>query len=126
MSGVYELLRKIKARPGMYIGAASVSNLFMFLAGYKTARLELGIEPAQEEMEFYREFQPWLQKRFQVQTVNSWANIIRLYAPDEKEAFNYFFKLLDEFLAREKVADVEPGDERALENSKEMTYPLIS
>jgi hypothetical protein len=126
MSGVYELLRKIKARPGMYIGAASVSNLFMFLAGYKTARLELGIEPAQEEMEFYREFQPWLQKRFQLQTVNSWANIIRLYAPDEKEAFNYFFKLLDEFLAREKVADVEPGDERALENSQEMTYPLIS
>ncbi|MBW4497189.1 MAG: hypothetical protein KME26_29860 [Oscillatoria princeps RMCB-10] len=126
MSGVYEILRKIKARPGMYIGAASVSNLFMFLAGYKTARLELGIEPAQEEMEFYREFQPWLQKRFQLQTVNSWANIIRLYAPDEKEAFNYFFKLLDEFLAREQVADVEPVDERALANSQEMTYPLIS
>ena len=107
MSGLYEILRKVQTRPGMYIGNVSISDLFVFLAGYKTARLELGIEPSPEELEFYREFQPWLQNRFQVQTVNSWANIIRLYSQDEKEAFNYFFKLLDEFLSREKALNFE-------------------
>ncbi|NEP48219.1 MAG: hypothetical protein F6K65_05025 [Moorea sp. SIO3C2] len=107
MSGLYEILPKIKAKPGMYIGKPALNDLFMFLVGYKTARRELGIEPSQEEMEFHREFQPWLQKRFEVQTVNSWATIIRFYTHDEKEAFNYFFKLLDEFLKRDKSEEKE-------------------
>ncbi|MCL1473794.1 hypothetical protein [Argonema antarcticum] len=107
MSGLFEILKKIEARPGMYIGCASISNLFMFLAGYKTARRELGIEPNEKEFEFYREFQPWIQKRFNVQTVNSWAKIILLYSVDEKEGFNYFFKLLDEFLKRDNNEIVE-------------------
>ncbi|AOY82538.1 hypothetical protein BJP36_24110 [Moorena producens JHB] len=107
MSGLYEILPKIKDKPGMYIGKPALNDLFMFLVGYKTARRELGIEPSQEEMEFHREFQPWLQKRFEVQTVNSWATIIRFYTHDEKEAFNYFFKLLDEFLKRDKSEEKE-------------------
>ena len=102
MSEIYEILQKIKTRPGMYIGSNSLNNLFMFLAGYKTAKLELGISPTTADLEFDREFQPWLQKRFQVQTVNSWAEIIRGQHKDEKEAFEDFFKLLDEFLAHKK------------------------
>ncbi|HBY76035.1 MAG TPA: hypothetical protein DEG47_03275, partial [Cyanobacteria bacterium UBA11148] len=58
-----------------------------------------------------REFQPWIQKRFNVQTVNSWAKIILLYSVDEKEAFTYFFKLLDEFLVRDNNLAVNQGDE---------------
>jgi hypothetical protein len=52
--GLFEILAKIKARPGLYIGRPSLSDLFMFLAGYKTARRELGIEPTVEEMRFYQ------------------------------------------------------------------------
>jgi len=102
MSGLYAILQKIQAKPGMYIGKPALNDLFMFLVGYKTARRELGIAPSQEEEEFQREFQPWLQKRFEVRTVNSWATIIRFYTHDEREAFNYFFQLLDEFLQRDK------------------------
>ncbi|HBL13629.1 MAG TPA: hypothetical protein DD379_19975 [Cyanobacteria bacterium UBA11162] len=111
MSGLFDILRKIQTRPGMYIGRPSLSDLFMFLVGYKTARRELGIEPSEQEVEFYREFQPWIQKRFNVQTVNSWAKIILLYSVDEKEAFTYFFKLLDEFLVRDNNLAVNQGDE---------------
>ena len=117
MSGLFEILKKIEARPGMYIGCASISNLFMFLAGYKTARRELGIEPEREEIEFYREFQPWIQKRFNVQTVNSWAKIILLYSVDEKEGFNYFFKLLDEFLKRDKNGAIAKEEADGVEMS---------
>ncbi|NEQ68964.1 MAG: hypothetical protein F6K21_26365 [Symploca sp. SIO2D2] len=56
MSGLYEILQKVKARPGMYIGKPALNDLFMFLVGYKTARRELGIELSQEEKEFQREF----------------------------------------------------------------------
>lgn len=105
--GLFEILDKIKTRPGMYLGKPSVSDLFIFLAGYKTARRELGIEPTEKEIEFYSKFQPWLQKRFQVQTVNSWAKIVMLYSIDEKEGFDYFFKLLDEFLQQNNNLEVD-------------------
>lgn len=112
MGGLYEVLQKIKAKPGMYIGRAAISDLFMFLVGYEFARDELGIEPNELEIKFYEDFQPWLQKRFEVQTVNSWANIIQFYTGDEKEAFNYFFKLLDEFLQGQQNLAVETKDEK--------------
>lgn len=100
MSRLLETLRKIQRTPGMYIGRASVSDLFLFLVGYKTAFRELKIESTEEEIDFYREFQPWLQQKYHVSTSNSWAKIIMLYCVNEKEGFESFFQLLDEFLAR--------------------------
>lgn len=105
MSGMFEILEKIRFKPGMYIGRASVSDLFMFLVGYKTARRELGIKPSVEEMEFAEHFHDWLQQRYKVRTSNSWANIILLFTRDEKDAFEQFFKLLDEFKQRSKSLD---------------------
>ncbi len=100
MSRLFDILQKIHSKPGMYIGHASVSDLFMFLVGYKTALRELKIESTEDEMDFYREFQPWLQQKYHVSTSNCWAKIIMLYCVNEKEGFESFFKLLDEFLAR--------------------------
>jgi hypothetical protein len=100
MSGVYEILAKIKAKPGMYIGRPSVSDLFMFLVGYQCSRSELGIENTEEEEDFYGEFQPWLQKNLGIKTVSSWSKMIMLYCHDEKAGFEKFFSLLDEFKQR--------------------------
>lgn len=113
MSGLFDILPKIKARPGLYLGMPSVSNLFVFLAGYKTARRELKIETTEEENEFYGQFQSWLQKRLQVTTVKSWADIIELKAAEEPKAFYYFFDLLDEFRNRDKNLDGDWFEERA-------------
>ena len=104
MSDLLSIISKIKTKPGMYIGQPTITNLFMFLVGYKTARRELGIKPNEQEMIFQKEFQPWLQKRFEVETVNSYAKIISFYTRDEKEAFNYFFDLLDEFFQEKSVS----------------------
>ncbi|MBD0265024.1 MAG: hypothetical protein ICV78_20570, partial [Tolypothrix sp. Co-bin9] len=79
MSRLFDILQKIKVKPGMYIGRASVSDLFMFLVGYKTALREFKIESTEDEMNFYREFQPWLQQKYNLSTSNSWAKIIMLY-----------------------------------------------
>lgn len=98
MSDLLTIINKIKIKPGMYIGTTNVNNLFMFLVGYKTARQELGIKLNELEILFYREFQPWLQKRLGIETVNSWAKIISFYCLNEQEAFNYFFELFEEFL----------------------------
>ncbi|NJM74390.1 MAG: hypothetical protein HC862_32525 [Scytonema sp. RU_4_4] len=108
MSPLFEMLKKIKARPGLYIGRASVSDLFMFIIGYRTAREELSIEPTETELDFYGEFQPWLQKRLKMTTSNSWARMIEFGCGNEKDGFERFFELLDEFLQREDYAIAPP------------------
>jgi hypothetical protein len=105
MSGMFEILEKIRTRPGMYIGRASVSDLFMFLVGYKTARRELGIELTESEKDFAEDFHDWVQQRFNIRTNNSWAKIILLFTRDEKDGFDCFYKLLDEFKNRDQSLD---------------------
>jgi hypothetical protein len=99
MSDLFTLLAKIKSKPAMYLGQPSVADLFMFLAGYKSAKLEMGIAPSAPELRFYREFQPWLTTKYQITTNKSWAKILQFYTPDDRSAFEQFFDLLDEFQA---------------------------
>jgi hypothetical protein len=100
MNGLYSTLEKIREKPGLYLGRRSLQALYFFLKGYDFSREELGLESTKEELFFYENFQEWLQSRFQVQTVSSWAKIIQLYSIDDRDAFENFFILLDEFLAK--------------------------
>ena len=95
--GLFEILAKIKAKPGLYLGRSSLSDLFIFLAGYKTARKELGIESTPAEIKFYQEFHQFVETKYNLQTTNSWAKIILLYCGDERQGFEHFFQLLEDF-----------------------------
>ncbi len=106
--GLFEILAKIKARPGMYIGRPSVSDLFIFLVGYKTARRELGVEPTEREIEFYDKFHEFVEEKYHLHTSNSWAKIIMLYCPDEKAGFVRFFNLFDDFQRRKELKPLLP------------------
>jgi hypothetical protein len=108
MSSLFDLLEKIRAKPVLYIGTASISHLRMFIVGYRFARSEIGIHNTETESDFYKNFQPWLQNRLFIRTVNAWDKIILLTCIDEKAAFDYFFQLLDEFLQRDKSQDRDP------------------
>ncbi|MDZ8056011.1 MAG: hypothetical protein RMX68_031560 [Aulosira sp. ZfuVER01] len=120
MSKLFEILAKIKTKPGMYIGRASVNDLFHFIVGFKTALRELGVEANKEEMDFYREFQPWVQKKYHVSTSNSWAKIIMLHCGSEKEGFQTFYRLLDEFQNRNKSSDGDDLDEIASQKNTQI------
>jgi hypothetical protein len=100
MADMFDLLGRIRAKPGLYIGRRSLHDLFIFLEGHRTARQELGIELTKAEIEFYDEFQPWLQQRLNLSTNNSWAAMIEFGSINETEAFECFFKYLDEFWHR--------------------------
>jgi hypothetical protein len=103
MSDLFEVLEKIQKSPGMYLGRPSVSDLFMFLAGYELARSEQGIELTDVEEAFWDEFQPWLQNKLGIASVTSWAKLIILSCHDEKAGFELFFQLLDEFIHRNQA-----------------------
>ncbi|MEN8447631.1 MAG: hypothetical protein ABG776_21750 [Cyanobacteria bacterium J06555_13] len=108
MEDIFGLLKRINKEPGLYLGTPSVTALRHFLVGYKFARQELNIMPTEAELDFYREFQPWLQRHFQFQTTNAWDKILLFKYLDETTAFSNFFKLLDLFRQREKQQEIDP------------------
>jgi hypothetical protein len=95
----YELLRAIQSKPGLYLGKPSLTALYTFLAGYRFARRQLGVPPSEGEVHF-QGFQPWVQNRFGITSSQSWADIILFYSTDEREGFERFFTLLEEFLKK--------------------------
>ncbi|WP_019500988.1 hypothetical protein [Pseudanabaena sp. PCC 6802] len=108
MNALFDLLEKIKNKPALYIGNPSITNLRMFVLGYRFARSELNIVNTEAETDFHKNFQPWLQKRLSIRTVNAWDKLILLTCINEQAAFEYFFQLLDEFLQRDKCHDIDP------------------
>jgi hypothetical protein len=108
--GLFEILAKIKTQPAMYLGHSSVSDLFIFLAGYKTARRELGVNPTERELIFYEGFHEFVQSYYQIHTSKSWAKIIMLYCSDEQQGFDRFFELLEEFETRSKISQQSQND----------------
>jgi hypothetical protein len=64
----------------------------------------LGDVPTKQDRDFM-EFPEWIRKKFNVQTSQSWANIILFYCEDETQALDRFFELLDEFINRHSSTD---------------------
>ena len=96
---LYNLLERIKQRPGMYLGHCSITRLNMLLVGYSQARMELGLPRTAQEQEF-DQFQEWIQNKYNISESQGWDSIILLNSIDEKEAFYKFFQLFDEFSHR--------------------------
>lgn len=94
-----DLLQRIKERPGMYLGRCSITRLRMLLMGYSMCRGELGLPLTEQEKEFGG-FQEWIQNKYNITSSHGWESIILFYSADERDAFNNFFELLDEFRNR--------------------------
>lgn len=94
---LYELLERIKKRPGMYLATSSVTRLDILLRGYSLARREVGLAPTEQEREF-EGFQKWVQEKYGITSGQSWAKIILFHSIDEQEALEKFFELFAEYL----------------------------
>ncbi|HAN73596.1 MAG TPA: hypothetical protein DCQ63_04385, partial [Planktothrix sp. UBA8402] len=93
---LYDLLARIKQRPGMYLGKVSVTRLKMLLMGYSMSRGELGLQLTQQEKQF-AQFQQWIQTKYQINSSQGWETIILSQVEDEKLAFDLFFELFEQF-----------------------------
>ncbi|WP_293067302.1 hypothetical protein [Okeania sp. SIO2B3] len=97
MIGFYELIRKIRKRPALYLGKPSIDHLQVFLDGYTFARRELGVPLSQEE-EYFEKFQEWIESKYNLPDTQSWMKIILFYSADERDALERFFDLFEEFI----------------------------
>lgn len=104
---LYDLLARIKQRPGMYLGKVSLTRLKMLLMGYSMSRGELGLQLTQQEKQF-AQFQQWIQTKYQINSAQGWETIILSQVEDEKLAFDLFFELFElfniEFIPLDKTA----------------------
>ncbi|MGL6337683.1 MAG: hypothetical protein ACRC80_00920 [Waterburya sp.] len=97
MPSIYELLKNIKQRPKMYLGSLSITKLHMLLIGYNIGKMEKNLNKIEEDSKF-RDFQQWIQEKYNVLSSKSWANIILENSMNEEDAFNKFFELFEEFI----------------------------
>jgi len=108
---LYDLLQRIKQRPGMYLGRCSITRLRMLIMGYSMSRGELGLSTTKQEKEFGK-FQQWIQEKFKIASTQGWDSIILFFSADERDAFDKFYKLFEEFRNQESC----PKNEFETEN----------
>ncbi|WP_139996541.1 hypothetical protein [Paenibacillus paridis] len=94
MDILYKKIQQMRQRPGMYIGKKSLLLLHAYLNGYIAYHNEINKEP---NCFFLAEFQEYIQRRFNLYTTHSWADIIISFSLNDEEAFDRFYQLLDDF-----------------------------
>lgn len=108
MKSLYDFLTPIHARPSVYFGEKSLSNLQIFLYGFTTA---LYLADAKFDCGKYdsEEFRKWMGEKVGYGYPNSIdciTHILRKMNNDEEKAFDLFFALLEEFkLEKETDSD---------------------
>ncbi|MGG6270595.1 hypothetical protein ACQ4M3_38405 [Leptolyngbya sp. AN03gr2] len=93
---LYQVLRDIQTRPGMFLGNQSITRLRAFLDGYSSARADLGLPTTQQEKAF-NGFQAWIQAHFKITATQGWDRIILAHSTNEQDALDRFFELFAQF-----------------------------
>jgi hypothetical protein len=100
-SGKMTVLDAIKERPAMYLTRPSVTALIDFLSGFDFARHEIGIELPRIIPDG---FGPWVYYRLRrpISTLVGLREILKA-VPEEAQALECFFQLLDEYKRRKET-----------------------
>jgi hypothetical protein len=93
---IYDLLGHVHRKPGLFISELSIHRLHAFLTGYDAGLGHAGFI-LRDEIDFHR-FHDWVACRLGFfESTSGWANMIRGKSASDKDAFEQFFVLLDEF-----------------------------
>ena len=104
---IYELIERIRPRPAMYLGLASLTRLNSFLDGYRSALDDLRVELAGTPAFGY--FHDWVAMKLGKYegTAGYCHLILESTQGDEKKALDRFFTYLDEFKRRKATVHLE-------------------
>ena len=95
---VYEILDLIRKDPRLYIGEPQLVRVALFITGYQWGLGRNGLMFRHDEPDFRRRFHEWIAQRLGfAHSGSGWQNMIRERCASEREAFDRFYELLDEF-----------------------------
>ncbi|WP_335936391.1 barstar family protein [Streptomyces sp. PTD5-9] len=112
---VYDLLDRVRLRPGSWLPGRSLRHLESVLTGYGVA---LGVHAVDEPFPFRPEggFTQWLRERYGISGALTWCAEIERRTPPDSTPLDEFFRLLDDYRregtcdpARETVTARRPG-----------------
>ena len=97
---IQKLLDDIRYRPGVFLGKKTLNGLSSYVYGYiHCMHVRDNIEPKS-----FEGFQEFVEKHYDlhdnIHSNRHWSNIIEFFNPIEEEAFDEFYKLLDEFVKK--------------------------
>ncbi len=92
---IFKKLQDIKKRPGMYLGRDSLDLLKAYMDGWISAHQELNCNL---DLSFFSDFQTYIQDYYKVLSDQNWANIIKFYSVDDREALDLFYVHLEKFI----------------------------
>ena len=90
---IQDFVKKTRTNPALFIGEKSLTKYRAFMDGWI---FDKHMEIA--DINILREFQDWIQKRFEIRSTHNWSQIILFYSLNEQEAFNKFLSLWDQFI----------------------------
>ena len=100
---MFEVLDAIREKPGMYLGHQSLMALRYWIAGFHSGRTSTGAAQLPDETEFAG-FDSFVCEKYRWHDSGGWAAKIAYHHRNDAEAFDEFFKLLDEYRAAGTVA----------------------
>ena len=116
--GFYACLDRIRENPALYLGDKLFCALGPWIWGYNSGRRDAGLEMSDEEIEF-RGFHEFVRKKYGLApTSHGWQSRIRYMFVSDENAFDEFFRLLDEFRESKRRAR-EREAKRAAKAEKE-------
>ena len=91
---IQDFIEKTRIKPALFIVEKSITKYRAFMDGWI-------FDKYSDIPDFYilREFQDWIQKRYEISSTHHWSQIILFYSLNEQEAFDKFLDLWDQFLA---------------------------
>lgn len=99
MDNLLRALQEIRTCPCLYIGTPSIERLYAYIGGFSHS------ETFHNNYSVCLDgFQEYVQKIYDIKTDHNWASIIRFFSTTEDEAFEKFYKHLDDFL-ESKIGD---------------------
>jgi len=124
------LLEVIREKPAMWLGQRSLSALWYYLQGYRTALSVYDIH----SITLPQDFHDWVAYRLHFyESTSGYRNMILKRVPEESGALDRFFELSDEYKNRKPniVAQVSAGKESKWRTVKEGrpqegTYPTLN
>ncbi|MCA9102370.1 MAG: hypothetical protein KDA63_14510 [Planctomycetales bacterium] len=90
-----EIIEKVRAQPGIYIGHKSLTAFVSFVGGYVEGLKVSGVDVIQDINSAMQEFIPtW----YNIPNQYHWSRILLLVCVTEEAAFEEYFRLLDLYL----------------------------
>ncbi len=104
----FELIERMRERPGFWLGKKSITLMNVFLYGYWIAERDYNIRDEQRQQLFPLNW--WFMHEFakikcnEYESTAGWCNIILNHCGDEEAALDKFYEFFDEFRSLKMVS----------------------